>query len=185
MKDVGNIEESLTRDSDDLLFDPRIRATLTRFTRGDDTGPFEAAAALRTAARGLERLQSRGTGNRGLSPGALDVLIRLSENQDGISIKDLARSTGVSSRNVTGLMDTLEGSGLAHRTPAPHDRRSVLARITSLGTTWLDDFRQPTQAAMAALFQGFTPAETTLLRHLCLRVTQNQQHLARYLEEQT
>jgi DNA-binding MarR family transcriptional regulator len=185
MKDVDDSGEGLTRGPDDLLFDPRIRAALARFTRGDDTGALETAAALRTAARGLERLQSRATGNRGLSPGALDILIRLSENEDGISIKDLARSTGVSSRNVTGLVDTLETGGLAARIPAPHDRRSVLVRLTPSGTAWLDEFRQPTQAAMAALFRGFTPAETTLLRHLCLRVTENQQQLTRYLEEQT
>jgi hypothetical protein len=38
---------------------------------------------------------------------------------------------------------------------------------------------------MAATFPEFTPAETALLRHLCLRVVENQHQLARYLEEQT
>jgi DNA-binding MarR family transcriptional regulator len=133
----------------------------------------------------LERLRSRGTDSRGLSPGALDILIRLSGSEDGISIKDLAGSAGVSSRNVTGLVDTLERGGLAERVPAPADRRSVLARITPSGRTWLDEFRRPSHAAMAALFRGFTPAETALVRHLCLRVAENQHRLARYLEEQT
>jgi len=31
---------------------------------------------------------------------------------------------------------------------------------------------------------GFSPSETVLLRHLCLRVVENQHQLARYLEEQ-
>jgi DNA-binding MarR family transcriptional regulator len=127
----------------------------------------------------------RGTDSRGLSPGALDILIQLSGSDDGISIKDLAGSAGVSSRNVTGLVDTLERGGFAVRVPAPEDRRSVLARITPSGRTWLDEFRRPSQAAMAAVFRGFTPAETALLRHFCLRVVENQQQLARYLEEQT
>jgi hypothetical protein len=61
----------------------------------------------------------------------------------------------------------------------------VLARITPAGRAWLDEFRRPSQAAMAATFPGFTPAETALLRHLCLRVVENQHQLARYLEEQT
>jgi DNA-binding MarR family transcriptional regulator len=86
---------------------------------------------------------------------------------------------------VTGLVDTLERAGLVARVPDPQDRRSVLVRITPSGRTWLDEFRQPTQRAMAAFFRGFTPAETTLLRHLCLRVVENQQQLARYLEDQT
>ncbi|MEU5942584.1 hypothetical protein ABZ807_26190 [Micromonospora sp. NPDC047548] len=47
--------------------------------------------------------------SRGLSAGALDILIRLSAvSYGGISIGDLAQSAGVSSRNVTGLVDTLE-----------------------------------------------------------------------------
>ncbi|MEV6923863.1 MarR family transcriptional regulator [Dactylosporangium sp. NPDC051485] len=179
------MKEELSRDSDDLLFDPRVRTALAQFTLGDDTGALEAAAALRAAARGLERLQSRGTDSRGLSPGALDILIRLSGNEAGINIKDLAGSVGVSSRNVTGLVDTLERGGLAERVPDPHDRRSVLVRITPPGRAWLDEFRQPTQAAMAAFFRGFSPAEAALLRHLCLRVVQNQHQLAHYLEEQT
>ncbi|MDT7800233.1 MAG: hypothetical protein QOI78_3666 [Actinomycetota bacterium] len=180
MKDVD-----FTRDQDDRLFDPRVRAALGEFAVDDDIGPLETAAALRTAARGLDRLRSHGTDSRGLSPGALDVLIRLSGSEDGISIKDLAGSAGVSSRNVTGLVDTLERGELAVRVPAPADRRSVLARITPAGRAWLEEFRRPSQAAMAAVFRGFTPAEVALLRHLCLRVVENQHQLTRYLEDRS
>jgi DNA-binding MarR family transcriptional regulator len=180
MKDVD-----FSRDSDDRLFDPKVRTALAEFAVDDDIGLLEAAAAIRTASRGLDWLRSKGTDSRGLSPGALDVLIRLSGREAGISIKDLAGSAGVSSRNVTGLVDTLERGGLAERVPAPADRRSVLARITPAGRTWLEEFRRPSQAAMAAVFRGFTPAETALLRHLCLRVVENQHHLTRYLEDQT
>jgi DNA-binding MarR family transcriptional regulator len=176
--------EEFGRDEEDLLFDPRVRAALAPFAIDDDLGGLEAAAAVRAAARGMDRLRSRGTDSRGLSPGALDILIRLHGSEDGIRIKDLAGSAGVSSRNVTGLVDTLERGGLAVRVPAPGDRRSVLARLTPAGRTWLDEFRRPSQAAMAAVFRGFTPAETALLRHLCLRVVENQGELARYLEEQ-
>ncbi|MEU4745421.1 MarR family transcriptional regulator [Actinosynnema sp. NPDC023658] len=185
MNDVDNEPDAFGRDPDDRLFDPKARAALERFAPGDDISAMEAAAAVRAAAKSLERLRSRGTDSRGLSPGALDLLIRLSGSENGISIKDLAESAGVSSRNVTGLVDTLERGGLAVRVPDSRDRRSVLARITPVGQTWLDEFRRPTQAAMAALFRGFTPAETTLLRHLCLQVVENQHVLARYLEEQT
>jgi DNA-binding MarR family transcriptional regulator len=173
------------RDPDDRLFDPRVRDALAEFALDDDIGLLEAAAAIRTASRGLDWLRSKGTDSRGLSPGALDILIRLSGSEAGISIKDLAASAGVSSRNVTGLVDTLERGELAERVPAPADRRSVLARITPAGRTWLEEFRRPSQAAMAAVFRGFTPAETALLRHLCLRVVENQHQLTRYLEDQS
>jgi DNA-binding MarR family transcriptional regulator len=171
------------QDPEDRLFDPDVRAALARFTHGADVTALEAAAALRSATRVLERLRARGTDSRGLSPGALDVLIRLAGEEDGVNVKDLAGSAGVSPRNVTGLVDTLERAGLAVRVPDPKDRRSVLVRITPAGLAWLDEFREPTQAAMAAYFHGFTPAETALLRHLCLRVVENGDRLTRYLEE--
>jgi DNA-binding MarR family transcriptional regulator len=168
------------KDPDDRLYSPDVRGALAEFTRGEDTGVLEAAAAVRTAARSLDQLRSHGTDSRGLSPGALDLLIRLSTAE--ANIKDLAASAGVSSRNVTGLVDTLERAGHAVRVPDPRDRRSVLVRITDDGRAWLEEFRRPSQLAMAALFRGFTAAETTQLRHLCLRLAENQQHLARHLE---
>jgi DNA-binding MarR family transcriptional regulator len=177
MNDVPNTAQ----DADGFRYSPEVRSALAGFTRGEDTSALEAAAAVRTAARSLDQLRSRGTDSRGLSPGALDILIRLGTG--GSNIKDLAASAGVSSRNVTGLVDTLERAGLAVRVPDPRDRRSVLVRITPDGRTWLAEFRRPSQLAMAALFQGFTAAETTQLRHLCLRLAENQQHLARHLED--
>lgn len=179
MNDVPNF----ARDADALLYSPGVRTALAGFTLGDDTGVLEAAAAVRAAARGLDQLRSRGTDSRGLSPGALDLLIRLAGHDTGSNVKDLAAAAGVSSRNVTGLVDTLERAGLAVRAPDPGDRRSVLVRITEDGRTWLAEFRRPSQLAMAALFRGFTAEETSRLRHLCLRLVENQHHLARHLED--
>ncbi|MGC5363733.1 MarR family winged helix-turn-helix transcriptional regulator [Streptomyces sp. DT24] len=119
-----------------------------------------------------------------MSAGALDLLIRLSAGPDGgISIGALAQAAGVSSRNVTGLVDTLERGGLAERVADPHDRRSVLARITPAGLAWLEAFRRPAQVAMASVFRGFTPAELTQLRHLCLRLVENQERIEQYLSQ--
>jgi len=182
MKDVDNAAKSLARDPDGDLFDPRVRAAMAQFTLGNDTLALEASAAVRAASHAVERLRARGADTRGLSAGALDILIRLSTvPDDGISIGDLAQSAGVSSRNVTGLVDTLERDGLALRVPDRRDRRSVRAQITPVGRAWMDSFRLPTQAAMAAIFRGFTPAELTQLRHLCLRLIDNQRHIEQHL----
>ncbi|GAA4599197.1 MarR family transcriptional regulator [Planotetraspora phitsanulokensis] len=168
-------------DADGLLFDAQARAALAQFIGDDDTLALEAAAAVRTAFHAIERMRAHGTEDRGLSSGALDVLLRLSASADGMTIGDLAQSAGVSSRNVTGLVDTLERDGLAQRSPAPHDRRSVLVKITPAGQEWIENFRRPTQAAMAAIFRDFAPAELAQLRHLCLRLADNQHKLAQYL----
>lgn len=184
MKDVHKSSADFDSDPGGSLFDPGARAAMTRFTAGDDTLALEAATAVRTAFNAVERMRAHGAQGRGLSTGALDLLMRLSAStDDGISIGELAQSAGVSSRNVTGLVDTLERDGLVRRVPDRHDRRSVLAQITPDGQAWIESFRRPTQAAMAAIFRDFTPAELTQLRHLCLRLAENQhrafQHLTR------
>ncbi|MFI9327781.1 MarR family winged helix-turn-helix transcriptional regulator [Kitasatospora sp. NPDC052868] len=182
MNDVHNSE--LSSDSDGLLYDPGVRATMRAFAAGDGTLTLEAAAAVRSASQAVDRLRAQGAGGRGLSAGALDLLARLSVATDeGLSIGDLARAAGVSSRNVTGLVDTLERDGLARRVQDQHDRRSVRARITPAGSDWLEAFRQPTQRAMSAVFRGFSEDELARLRHLCLRLVENQHRIERYLAD--
>ncbi|WP_043652599.1 MarR family winged helix-turn-helix transcriptional regulator [Streptosporangium roseum] len=184
MKHVHKSSTGLERDSDGSLFDPRVRSAMARFTAGDDTLALEVAGAVRGASHAIERMRSHGAQGRGLSAGALDILIRLSAaTEDGLSIGELAQSAGVSSRNVTGLVDTLERDGLAQRVPGRHDRRSVLARITPAGQAWVESFRRPTQAAMAAIFRGFTPDELAQMRHLCLRLVDNHRQLDQYLNQ--
>ena len=178
MKDV-TIYES---DPDGLLYDPRVRAALARFADdGETLLTFEAGAAVRTANQAVERMRTHGAQGRGVSAGALDLLVRLNNSEHGISIGELARTSGVSSRNATGLVDTLEHNGLVRRVPDPKDRRSVLAEITPAGRAWMEAFRKPSQLAMRAMFQGFTPEELVVLRDLCLRLAANQHRLAEHL----
>ncbi|MER5863157.1 MarR family transcriptional regulator [Kitasatospora sp. NPDC002040] len=185
MKQVHN-HEGLGSDPDGTLYDPGVRASMGAFALGDDTLALEAAAAVRSASQAVDRLRGQGAGGRGLSAGALDVLARLSAgDEDGLTIGELARAAGVSSRNVTGLVDTLERDRLAERVQDRHDRRSVRARITPAGRDWLDAFRQPTQRAMSAVFQGFSPAELAQFRHLCLRLVENQRRIEHHLNSQS
>jgi len=171
MKDVHN-SSILPQDPDGCLYDPEVRAALARFARDDNTLTLEAAAAVRAAAHAVEHIRGRGAQSRGLSSGALDILLRLDTGSDdlGTSIGELAQSAGVTPRNVTGLVDTLEREGLAQRTQDPSDRRSVLVTITPAGRGRIDAFRRPTQLAMGAIFHGFSPADIAQLRHLCLRL---------------
>ncbi|MEV6974908.1 MarR family transcriptional regulator [Kitasatospora sp. NPDC093806] len=185
MKDVHKSGEPdggpLERDAGGRLYDPRVRAAMTAFTREGDTLALEAAAAARSAFHAVERLRAHGSEGRGLSAGALDVLVRLGAAEGGLTVGELARAGGVSSRNVTGLVDTLEREGLARRGADPRDRRAVLVTATPDGLAWLDSFRVPTERAMAAVFQGFSAVELAELRHLCLRLVENQRRVEAYL----
>lgn len=159
------------------LHDPAVRDAMGRFADGDGVALFEAAAAVRAAAQAVERLRAAGAERRTLSSGAVDLLLRLSDGTSA-TIGELARAAGVSSRNVTGLVDTLERAGMVTRTPDPDDRRAVLVSITGTGTGWVDEFRTPARMAMAAMFHGFTAEDVNRLRDLCLRVVVNQQAVA-------
>ncbi len=165
---------------DDGLYDPSVREALDRFTEGK-TERFEAAAAVRAAAHAVEKLQNAGERNRALSAGAVDLLLRL-DSADGVSVGELARGAGFSSRNVTGLVDTLEQKGLVARTPNPEDRRAVLVGITAAGREWVTAFREPARRAMVALFHGFSAAEIGRLRDLSLRLVLNQEAISRHLD---
>jgi len=180
MKDFDSLPRHDRLDANGHLFDPRVRSAMTLFAPGEDIAGLEAAAAVRSASHAVDSLRGRGANGRGLSTGALDLLVRLHGSPDGgVTIGDLALSVGVTARNVTGLVDTLERDGLVRRVPNRADRRSVLVEITPLGQGWVNAFRRPTQAAMAAMFDGFTPAELSELRHLCLRLVENQRRIDR------
>ncbi|MFJ6379033.1 MarR family winged helix-turn-helix transcriptional regulator [Kitasatospora sp. NPDC092039] len=189
MKQVNNSGEATTgplgRDDEGRLYDSRVRTAMGVFTKGGDTLALEAAAAARSAFHAVERLRAHGSRGRGLSAGALDVLVRLGAaggtGEPGLTVGELARAGGVSPRNATGLVDTLEREGLARRSPDPKDRRAVLVTATAEGLAWLDEFRVPTERAMAAVFRGFSPEELAQLRHLCLRLVENQQQIEQYL----
>jgi DNA-binding MarR family transcriptional regulator len=169
-------------DPDGYRYAPAVRAAMSAFAQGGDTLALEAAAAVRSAAQAVERLRGQGADGRGVSAGALDVLVRLgSVGADGLSIGELARAGGVSSRNITGLVDTLERERLATRAADPQDRRSVRVHLTPAGHDWLAAFREPSRRAMAALFHGCTEQELAQLRHLCLRLVENQQRIDREL----
>lgn len=181
MRDVHN-SQGLACDPDGSLYDPGVRTSMQAFTGDGATLALEAAAAVRSASQAIDRLRSHGAGGRGLSAGALDLLARLpTASEEGLSIGELARGAGVSSRNITGLVDTLERDGLAQRVQNQCDRRSVRVRITPAGREWLEAFRQPTQRAMSAVFQDFSEDELVHIRHLCLRLVENQHKIERYL----
>ncbi|MFI6155618.1 MarR family winged helix-turn-helix transcriptional regulator [Kitasatospora sp. NPDC051170] len=189
MKDVHK-SQRLAADPEGFLYDSGVRVSMEAFMVGEGVLALEAAAAVRSASQAVDRLRSQGAGGRGLSAGALDVLARLSaaggegaeraegaEGAGGLSVGELARAAGVSSRNVTGLVDTLERDGLVRRVQDREDRRSVRVLITGAGQEWLEAFREPTRRAMSAVFHGFTEEDLARFRHLCLRLVENQQRI--------
>lgn len=84
----------------------------------------------------------------------------------GLTMKELAEKTGVTTGSLTVLVDGLEGKGLVERQPHERDRRSIRVRLTEAGRLRSQDHhklhRQLTQEIVAA----FEPDETAQLAAL-------------------
>jgi DNA-binding MarR family transcriptional regulator len=70
---------------------------------------------------------------RGLTRARATVLWEL-HRQGPVTQRELSEALGVTPRNVTGLLDGLEGTGLVARGSHPTDRRATLVTLTELGS---------------------------------------------------
>ena len=70
-----------------------------------------------------------------------DVLVHLSEAPGTLCMTDLAESVFISRSGLTRLVDRMEIGGLVKRSPAPDDRRRMMASLTDEG------FRRLSEAA--------------------------------------
>jgi DNA-binding MarR family transcriptional regulator len=74
---------------------------------------------------------------------------------------------GVTARQVTNLVDALEGEGLVRRTAHPTDRRATVIEITPGGQEVAGQFWQPFQDQLAGLYRELpVPDQRELLRLL-------------------
>jgi DNA-binding MarR family transcriptional regulator len=69
---------------------------------------------------------------RGLTPARTHLLWEVSRRGPSTQ-RDLAEALRVSARNVTGLVDGLEGTGFVTRAAHPRDRRATLVTLTEQG----------------------------------------------------
>jgi DNA-binding MarR family transcriptional regulator len=151
------------------LFDPAVRARISQFGGRTDVEPLETLAALRLAAGRVHNAMERWTESHGLSESRLRVLMTLDQSPDHRRpLGELAEMLGVVPRTVTDIVDVLERDGLIHRTPAPHDRRSVHAQLTKAGREAVEAIRRDAVAEQTAIFSSFKRPQLAELRHLCL-----------------
>jgi DNA-binding MarR family transcriptional regulator len=113
---------------------------------------FERMRRIAFEGEHVERMAALGVRTK-LSPGVIKTLVRLSKG-DGISMGELARSFGCDPSYITALVDDLDAQGLAHREPAPDDRRVKIVVLTKAGrklAAEIDAVLSVPPAAFAAL----------------------------------
>lgn len=107
--------------------------------------------------------------HRGLSMGQFVVLRSLVT--DGRSTpRDLSRSLGVTTGNITGLVDKLEAEGLIRRDRSQTDRRVVHLRATQKGRNLMGELRQAVISQTAEAFETWSGRDLQRLNLLLRRV---------------
>ena len=80
-------------------------------------------------------------------------------------MSQLADHLGVTPRNVTALVDGLEGEGLVQRKPHPSDRRATLVELSSSGDRLAQQYDTYT-AALLSLFSTLTREDRAALSRI-------------------
>jgi DNA-binding MarR family transcriptional regulator len=81
-------------------------------------------------------------------------------------MSSISEELGVTRRNVTALVDGLEGEGLVRRLPHPTDRRATIIELTDEGERTTDTLYDGHRRAAAELFAGLSEEERRELLRL-------------------
>jgi len=72
---------------------------------------------------------------------------------------DLSDELGVTARQVTNLVDALEGERLVRRVPHPSDRRATLVEATEEGFKLAEQLWEPLHQQLASLYRELSPTD--------------------------
>jgi DNA-binding MarR family transcriptional regulator len=85
-------------------------------------------------------------------------------------MRDLGTKLGVTPRNMTAIVDSLEQASLVVRRPHPTDRRATLVELAPAGAK-AEHALSPRLDMMAQIFSGLTPAERRQFSALLVKLT--------------
>ena len=157
-------------DRSDPPFEDIATARVRELADGLDLDTFAAAFTLfRLSTRVIQDLEANVHRPRGLSIAGFRVLFTVWVFGE-LEPRRIAALSGVSRAAVSGVLNTLEGDGLAERSRDQDDRRLVTVRVTTAGEDLLRDAYRAQNERERDLFAPLTPAElrefTALMRRL-------------------
>lgn len=138
---------------------------------GSTRGPVVEALAydLRIASFTVHASFRQVLAERGLSMGQFALLRALVGAGRGTT-KDLAHSMGVTTGNITGLVDKLVLGGHVERRRSRTDRRVVVLEPTKRGRGLIDELRRAVNAKVARSFARWSLRDLQQLERLLRRV---------------
>jgi DNA-binding MarR family transcriptional regulator len=98
-----------------------------------------------------------------------DVMAALYRRREALSMSELSRLLLVSNGNATAVVDRLEREGLARRTPAASDRRTVHVALTEAGIAVFEGMAASHEGRLDGLLGGLTPEDMDALRDILRR----------------
>jgi DNA-binding MarR family transcriptional regulator len=104
----------------------------------------------------------RGLAEQGLTRSRAEVIWRLQRGGPATQ-RELSDALRCTPRNVTGLVDALEASGLVARSPHPSDRRATVVSLTQQGRTTAAAWQADYHKLASLLFGDLAAADRTNL----------------------
>lgn len=98
-----------------------------------------------------------------------DVMAALYRRREALTMSELSRLLLVSNGNATAVVDRLEKDGLARRTQAAHDRRTVHVALTEAGLAAFERMAQGHEERLDTLFAGLNGDDLDTLREIMAR----------------
>jgi DNA-binding MarR family transcriptional regulator len=109
--------------------------------------------------------------DHGLSGTAKQALAVLDGAREPLEPSVIADRLIITTGSMTSMLNTLERSGLVHRTPHPHDRRKLLIAITPQGAAIVNDLLPSLHSRERRIIgDALTKAEQRHLRTLLAKV---------------
>lgn len=105
--------------------------------------------------------------------GAQGRILYVLWQQEGVSISELAKATGLAKPTLTSMLDRMEQSGLVRREAAPGDRRRTLLKLTDNARALREDYERISDAMSELYFKGFDDCEIDQFESYLLRVLEN------------
>lgn len=111
-----------------------------------------------------------------LSRRQIFFLFIVAKSKEGISVKDLARFSRVTSGAVTQFIDILIEKKLVKREADPQDRRALKIKLTDYARSRFDNFKKGYFNSISPAFKNLTTEELNTLFYLLEKVEPSEQN---------
>jgi DNA-binding MarR family transcriptional regulator len=164
---LARLTERLRVDTRGRLFDAAARDVQTRLGMAEG----EPIYAVVMASKVLRGAYDQAIAHLGISLTEYRALAWIRQSgPEGTQLRPIADACDVNARTMTGIIDSLVASGLVERVPDPHDRRAVIARLTTEGEKRVEEAMEVNRGLSRRLLATLSRSEREVLRDLSLRL---------------